>query len=107
MCKKSIIAIDNRFFVAYNAHMPISAICPFCESPKVIAGKVVNAGFKPDDTVKGFVFTLRDPFAFGFGPAAEYCAACGMIWTKAKTKDAAKFLEKFGTDELKARLASL
>jgi len=91
--------------------MPIPATCPFCGSLKVIAGKVLSArgptGFKPDDTRKGFVFTLRDPFAFAFGPAAQYCAACGMIWTRAKAKDAAKFMDKFVTDELKARLASL
>ena len=89
---------------------PPNTGCPFCGSLKVMSGKVVGAegqaGFKPDETVTGFVFTLRYPFAFAFGPTGQYCATCGMIWAKADTKDAAKFLKKFATEDLKNRLAN-
>ena len=83
--------------------------CPFCESPQLLPGKVIGRegyGFQPEGAKRGFVLTVRDPYAFAFGPAAQYCAACGIVWSKADAKDAAQFLEKFGTDELQARLAA-
>jgi hypothetical protein len=81
--------------------------CPFCESLKVLTGRVLGRegyGFKPDDSQGGFVLTLRQNYAFAFGPAARYCAGCGMVWSKADAKDAAKFLSRFATDKLKAKL---
>ena len=89
--------------------MSPSGTCPFCGNDHVCAGKVIGRdgfGFKPDGTKGGFVLTLRDPFAFAFGPGACYCADCGMVWSKADAKDAAKFVRKFATAELKARLAA-
>ena len=84
--------------------------CPLCGSLKVLAGDVVsgkNYGFKPADTKKGFFMTLRSPFAFRFGPAAHFCAACGMVWSKADPQDAAEFLENYVTDETQGRLAAI
>ena len=84
--------------------------CPFCERRQVLTGKVIGGegiGFQPDGTKKGFVLTLRDPFAFAIGPAACYCAACGMVWSQADAKDAAKFIKKFVPAQIKDRLASL
>ncbi len=84
--------------------------CPFCGARKVLAGRVLGRegyGFKPDDAKGGFVFTLRTNYAFAFGPTARYCAGCGMVWSKADAKDAAKFLERFASDALKSRLAAL
>ena len=76
----------------------------------VLAGNVTGShgyGFRPDEIKKGFVFTLRSVFAFRFGPAAHFCAKCFMVWSKDDPKDAVKFLQDFGNDDLKARLAAL
>jgi hypothetical protein len=55
----------------------------------------------------GFVFTVRDPYAFRFGPDGHYCAGCGMVWAQADPKDAADFLKRFVADKLKARLDAI
>ena len=84
--------------------------CPFCGSSKILAGNVESPegyGFKPNEVITGFVFTLRSPWAFHFGPAAHFCAKCCMVWSNADPKDAAKFLQKYATGALKARLEAI
>src|SRR5262245_4774691 len=81
--------------------------CPFCGSYKLVPGSVKSQecfGFLPDEHHGGF--TIRNIFAFAFGPSAIYCATCFMVWAKADSNDAAKFIQKFGTPELNARIAA-
>ncbi|MGH7972756.1 MAG: hypothetical protein ACREIC_28920, partial [Limisphaerales bacterium] len=82
--------------------------CPFCGSLHVVPGRV-NAsegyGFKPYQT-QSLAFTFRNVFAFDFGPAASFCPRCSMVWSKADSKDAAKFIQEFGTQALKTQVAA-
>jgi hypothetical protein len=64
-------------------------------------------GFLPDETRKGLNFTSRAVFAFAFGPEASFCGHCNMVWSKADATDAAKFIEKHGSEGLKAQFAVL
>jgi hypothetical protein len=83
--------------------------CPFCGGSAVLAGSVYSKGhgFHPDGTRTGLVLTLRSVFGFAFGPAAQFCAECCMVWSKADARDAATFVEKFASGELKAQLATI
>ena len=88
--------------------MDVTGKCPFCGSTEVLAGNIAVAkgacGFRPDGVKTGLVFTFRSPYAFNFGPAAQFCAKCCMVWSRADRRDAAKFLRKFAEGPLKARL---
>ena len=89
--------------------MNSAAKCPFCGGTTILTGQVWSKGhgFHPDGTRTGLVLTLRNVFAFRFGPAAQFCAECCMVWSKADLQDAATFIDKFATDELKAQLAAI
>jgi hypothetical protein len=81
--------------------------CPFCGSRKVVPGNLKSRrgfGFRPNDVIEGLIFTIRHPWAFHVGPAAQFCAACAMVWSQADPKDAAKFVKKYATGALRARL---
>ncbi len=90
--------------------MTTSDKCPFCGSDCVIPGQVRGykgrSGFVPIEIRKGFNFTIRDMFAFAFGPEASFCGRCNMVWSKADASDAADFIAKFGNDALKAQYAA-
>ena len=64
-------------------------------------------GFQPAEAKQGFVWSMRKPFAFDFGPAARFCPECCMVWSKADARDAEKFIEKCSSDALKARLSAI
>ena len=85
--------------------------CPFCRSPGVVRGHIKTErghyGFMPLEVRGGFSFTTRSLFAFAFGPEANFCGHCNMVWSKADATDAAKFIEKHGTEGLKAQFAAV
>ena len=86
-------------------------VCPFCGSPGLVPGHIKTErghyGFLPIDIRKGLNFTSRHIFAFAFGPEATFCGHCNMVWSKADAADAARFIEKHGTEGLKAQFAAV
>ena len=89
--------------------MTTSGKCPFCGSGKVFSGSIeVGAGsfFLPDETNVPF-WKVVGADGIAFEPSAHLCAQCGKLWADADPQDAMQFLKRFGSKEIKARLASL
>ncbi len=90
--------------------------CPNCGSMRLVSGKVslVN-GFRPDfefSEVKKLGWWRHDTGSHGVSirepsMSARVCLDCetGSVSFRIDAKKAIKVLEKWGTDELKARLA--
>jgi hypothetical protein len=111
MSRRSVTGVDLLDPQDYNARMSSPEKCPFCGSLVVIDGNVLSGkgghGFRPRATRGDVVFSLRIMMAFEFGPAAQFCPECCMVWSQADPRDAAKFMAKFGADDLKALLATI
>ncbi len=104
-----IIALTFEFRRARTPAMNPPSQCPFCGSSAVLNGSIYSKGhgFHPDGTRTGLVLSLRSFAAFHFGPAAQFCPECCMVWSQADVRDVEKFMHKFAGEELKHQLAQV
>lgn len=79
--------------------------CPFCGSPGIFPGLLLNGEFEPTGTKvpiwkRGFNYpSVQSP--------AEVCMSCGKLWGTGTLSELKSYIERYGTSELKARLAAL
>jgi len=95
--------------MSYRLCMTTPETCPFCGSTKLVTGKMraveSPVAFKPDESSEP-LFTLRLVAGFNLLPPATFCAACTTVWCEADSRDAQAYIQKYGLDSLKKRLAS-
>jgi hypothetical protein len=73
--------------------------CPFCGSHQIFPGSIKSGKthlFKPRDVRVPHV-NFAEAEGIPFGPHAELCARCGLLWTHADPKQGRKFLEAYGS----------
>jgi hypothetical protein len=96
----------NSPAVRYNPFMPPIYKCPFCGGTQTFGGKIkAPEGFRfCPNQAKTTLWTLISSPGVNFGPSAELCAECGMLWARASAGEARDFLESYGNKSAQARL---
>jgi len=89
-------------------HMNQTPDCPRCSGQRIAPGRVSAywpASFVPDETR---FFRVGFPFSTTAGALrltrGFACLDCGLFWTSVSTLDLQMVIEKWGNEELKARL---
>ena len=80
-----------------------SCLCSRCNSDRVVSG-VLHAAtylkFQVNELAPAWLTTERTTLK----TESALCMDCGLVWLSTDTKEAARKLGKYGTDELKSRL---
>ncbi len=82
-----------------------SCLCSRCNSDRVVSGALRTFAantplFLADELAPAWLTTEHPTLK----AESALCMDCGLVWLSTDTKEAARKLSKYGTDELKSRL---
>ena len=93
--------------VCYAATVSDLNTCPACGSHQLFSGSIKSGEeylFKPRE-VQIPALHFAEAEGIPFGPDAEFCARCGLLWVHADLTKARSFIEAYGSAEAIAILS--